>query len=111
MEESILEMLDNHMLFADLEQVERSNLDACAGHDDKRDLRDYDFEADNFGSCLLHLVRPLSVESGSAAEKQDVQVSELQAEALQKLAYRCRYLADRYDNQNIAPHSVQTTQR
>ena len=64
---------------------------------------DYDFEADDFKECLLHLVQPHS--EGAAVAGAELAV------ALKRLAYRRRHLAKRYDTQNIAPHSVQTTQR
>lgn len=103
MEESILDLLEHRMMFSDLEHVERTNLTACLKHDDNRDLRNYDFAGDDFRSCLVHLMRPASAEAHECSAECST--------ALRRLAYRCRFLANCYDNQSIAPHDVQLSQR
>eukprot|EP01050_Picozoa_sp_SAG11_P038727 SAG11_NODE_15946_length_561_cov_3.445887_1_plen_84_part_01 len=61
MERSIIGLLDGSMMFRQLEQVQRADLDACTRHDDNRDLRGYDFQTDGFDfgpdGSLRYLIR------------------------------------------------------
>eukprot|EP01051_Picozoa_sp_SAG22_P002633 SAG22_NODE_119_length_19257_cov_43.260413_24_plen_121_part_00 len=108
MEQSILEMLDSHMLFSDLEQVDRSYFELCQAHDDHKDLREYNFSTDGFQeTCLVYLTQPRQGKAATGSEK----VSDKEATALRRLAYRWRFICERYDGALVAPQFVQTRQR
>jgi hypothetical protein len=96
MEQAILGMLEEHMMFADLDEIDRESLDNCASHDDSRELGRYNFEADDFTRCRIHLGHP---------------DGQLRVQALRQLAYRRRFVAYRYDTKSIAPSEMQQNQR